>query len=137
MHTRFATRSAFGTRLHTQGKGNHMARSTLNDARRQSVPKVEPGIPDLVELTGSEDGPIAEGAALESLNLGHAGLRNECWSRVGGKGWGSSRSEFAAPQFATQRLRGPRRRRTQLYHSRPPYRAEARFTADNPEILTF
>ena len=92
----------------THGKGNHMARSTRNDAQRQSAPNIEPGLPDLVELAGSEDGLIGEsGAALESLNLGHASLRNECWSGASGRGLVSSRSEFAAPQFATQRLRGP------------------------------
>jgi len=100
-----------------------VARSTRNDAQRHSAPKVEPGLPDLVELAGSEDALIgASGAALESLNLGHARLRNECWSGVGGKGLS---------------LRGPWRRRTQLHHSRPPRRAEARFTPDNREILTF
>jgi hypothetical protein len=115
-----------------------MARSTRNDAQRQSAPNIEPGLPDLVELAGSEDGLIGEsGAALESLNLGHASLRNECWSGASGRGLGSSRSEFAAPQLATQRLLGPRRRCTQLHHSRPPHRAEARFTPDNREILTF
>ena len=114
----------------TQAKGNHMARSTRNDAQRQSAPNIEPGLPD--------HGLIGEsGAALESLNLGHASLRNECWSGASGRGLDSSRSEFAAPQFATQRLRGPRRRRTQLHHSRPQHRAEARFTPDNREILTF
>jgi hypothetical protein len=138
MCTRFATRFAFGTRFSHSGQGEHMARSTRNDAQRQSASKVEPGLPDLVELAGSEDSLIgASGAALESLNLGHAGLRNECWSSVGGRGLGSARSEFAAPQFATQRLRGPRRRRTHLHLSRPAQRAEARFTPDNREILTF
>src|SRR4029077_9121684 len=122
----------------TQGKGNHVARSTRNDARRQSALKVEPSLPDLVELAGSEDGLIGESAAaLDSLNLGDAGLRNECWSGASGRGLGSSRSEFAAPQFATQRLRGPRRRRTQLHLSRPAQRAETRFTPDIREILTF
>jgi hypothetical protein len=115
-----------------------VARSTRNDVQRQWTPKVEQGLRDVAELAVSEEDSFVElGPALDTLNLGHAGLRNECWSRVGGMGLGSSRSEFAAPQFATQRLRGPRRRRTQLHLSRPAQRAEARFTPDNREILTF
>jgi hypothetical protein len=138
MRTRFATRSAFGTRFSHSGQGEHMARSTRNDAQRQSAPKGEPGLPDLVELAGSEVTLIGEsGAALESLNLGHAGLRNECWAGESARGLGRSRSEFAPPLFAAQRLRGARRRRPQLPHSRPSYRAEARLTPDNREILTF
>jgi hypothetical protein len=115
-----------------------MARATRNGAQRQSATKLEPRRPDdLMELAGYEDDPIGEsGAALESLNLGHAGLRNECWSGASGSGWGSFRSGFAAPQFDSQRLRGTRRRRMQLRHSRPSYRAEARFTLDSGEFLT-
>jgi hypothetical protein len=111
-----------------------MARSTRNDAQRQSALKVEPALSDVVELAGSEDTPLGESA--ESLNLGHAGLRSECWSGASGRGLGYFRSEFAAPQFATQRLRDSRRRHTQPHHSRPPQRAEARFTPENCEILT-
>ena len=108
-----------------------MARSTRNDALRQLAPKVEQ------ELAVCEEDSIVEsGPALDILNLGHASLRSECWSRVSGMGLGSFRSEYAAPQFATQRLRGPRRR-ARLHHSRPPHRAEARFTPDNREFLTF
>ena len=115
-----------------------MARSTRNDAQRQSAAKVEPGLPDLVELAESDDGLIGElGAPLESLNLGHASLRSECWPGASGRGLEGSRREFAAPQFATQSLRGLRRRRKQRHYSRPPGGAEARFTPDNREILTF
>ena len=109
-----------------------MARSTRNDALRQLAPKVEQ------ELAVCEEDSIGESVpALDTLNLGHASLRNECWSRVSGMGLGSFRSEYAAPQFATPRLRGPRGRRARLHHSRPPHRAEARFTPANREFLTF
>jgi hypothetical protein len=115
-----------------------MARSTRNDAQRRSAPKVKPALSDVVEAAGSEGDPIGEsGVALESLNLGHAGLRNECWSGASGRGVGCSRSEFAAPQFSMQRLRRPRRRRTRLHHSRPSRSAEARFTPENCEILMY
>jgi hypothetical protein len=109
-----------------------VARSRRNDALRQLAPKIEQ------ELAVCEEDSIVEsGPVLDTLNLGHASLRNECWSRVGGMGLGSLRSEYAAPQFATPRLRGPRGRRARLHHSRPPHRAEARFTPDNREFLTF
>jgi len=108
-----------------------VARSTRNDALRQLAPKVEQ------ELAVCEEDSIVEsGPALDILNLAHASLRSECWSRLSGMGLGSFRSEYAAPQFATQRLRGPRRR-ARLHHSRPSYRAEARFIPDNREFLTF
>jgi hypothetical protein len=114
-----------------------VARSTRNDVQRQSAAKVEQSLRDLAELAVCEEDSFVElGPAVDTLNLGHAGLRNECWSGASGRGLGCSRSEFAAPQFAAQPLRGPRRRRT-LHHSRPPHRAEARFTPDNREILTF
>ena len=108
-----------------------MARSTRN-AQRQSVPKVEQGLRDLAELAVcAEDAIVESRSAPDILNLGHAGLQNVCWSGVSGSAFGSSRSKFAAPQFAAQRLRGPRRRHTQLQHSRPPHGAGARFTPDN------
>lgn len=111
-----------------------MARSTRNDAQRQTVPKVEQGLRDLAEPAGCAEDPIVESRpALDILNLGHAGPRKECWSGANGTALGSSRSEVAA----TERLRAPRRRHTQLYHSRPPHRVEARFTPDNREVLTF
>jgi hypothetical protein len=115
-----------------------MARSTRNDAQRLSALKLEAALADdLEELAGSEDGLIgASGGAVEILNLGHAGLRNDCWSGANARGLGSFRSEFAAPQFAAPRFRGPGRRRTRLHHMRPPYKAETRFTSDHYEFLT-
>jgi hypothetical protein len=114
-----------------------MARSTRNDAQRQLTPTVEPGLPDRVERAESQDGLIVEsGAALESLNLGHAGLRKECWAGASVMGLGNSRSETAALRLATQRLRRPPRKRTQLHCSRPSHGAEARFTPAIFEILT-
>jgi hypothetical protein len=114
-----------------------MARSTRNDAQRQLALKLEAALADAPEeLAGSEEGPIGEAAgAVEILNLGHAGLQKECWSGTNGRGLGCFRTEFAAPQFAPQRLRGLRRRRAQPHHTRPPYDAEARFTPADYEFL--
>ena len=115
-----------------------MARLTRNHAQRQSAPKAEPALSDVAELVGCEEDPIGESAAaLESLNLGHAGLRNECWSGTRGMVSDMLRSGSAGTRLATQRARGPRRTHTQLHHSRPPHSAEARFTPDNRENLTF
>jgi hypothetical protein len=115
-----------------------MARPTRTNAQRRSVPKVEQDLRDLAELAACAEESISESEPVtDILNLGHAGLGSECWSGVSGRGLGCYRSEFAAPQFATQRLRGPRRHRTQLHHSRPLHSAEARFTADDREMLTF
>jgi hypothetical protein len=62
-------------------------------------------------------------------------LRSECWSGATGGRLVGVRSDFAAPQFSPQRLRGARRRRRQLPHSRPSQAAEARFTPFDCEIL--
>jgi hypothetical protein len=62
-------------------------------------------------------------------------LRSECWSGATGGRFAGVRSEFAAPQFTTQRSRGARRRRRQLLHSRPSHGAEARFTPFDCQIL--
>jgi hypothetical protein len=115
-----------------------MARSTRNDAQRQSVPRVEQGLRDLAELAVCEEDSIVESRpAPDILDLGHAGLRNECWSGASGTVSDTLRTGSAGPRRATQRLRRPPRRRTRLHFSRPSQEAEARFTPDNREILTF
>ena len=114
-----------------------MARSTRNDAQRQSAPKVEQSLGVLAELAVCEEDSIVEsGPALDTLNLGHAGLRNECWPGTCAMVSSTSRSGPAALQRATLRLRRPPRKRTPLRRSRPSQRAEARFIPDNHEILT-
>ena len=114
-----------------------MARSTRNDAQRQSAPKVEQSLRDLAELAVCEEDSFVElGPALDTLNLGHAGLRNECWPGTSAMVSGTSSSGAAAPRRATLRLRRPPRKRTPLHRSRPSQRAEARIIPDNREILT-
>jgi hypothetical protein len=85
-----------------------MARSTQRDPRRQ--------------------------AAQETLNIGHAGLRNECWPGTSAPGWGSGRSESAAERHAALRLPRPARKRTPLHRARPSQVAEARFTSGDYEL---
>jgi len=114
-----------------------MARSSRNDAQRQSALMVEEDRSDLTELPVPDGGVIGEsGAALDTLSLGHAGLRNECWSGVSGMELGSCRRQTAAPRLAARLRRAPRCR-TPLHSVRPSQAAEARFTTDDPEFLTY
>jgi hypothetical protein len=105
-----------------------MARSTHNDPQRQSASEVERALrEDRAEVVGSDEslfGPSA--VAPETLNIGHAGLRSECWPGTSAPGWGSGRSESAAALHAALRLRRPARKRTPLHRSRPSQAAEAR-----------
>jgi hypothetical protein len=98
-----------------------MARSTQNDPERELAPEVESTLHDRAEIVESQDRPFGRSVpAQETLNIGHAGLRNECW---------------AALRQATLRLRRPARKRTPLHCSRPSQVAEARFTSDGYEFI--
>jgi hypothetical protein len=115
-----------------------MTRSARNDTQRQLVPKVEQGLRDLAELAVCDEvSTVESGAAPDSLDLGHAGVRNECWSGASGMRSETSRTGSAGPRLATQRLPRPPRRRTPLHCLRPSQQAEARFTPDYREFLTF
>jgi len=115
-----------------------MARSKRIDAQLPSVPLVERGLSDQARLAARKERPSGElEAAWDGLNLGPAGLGNECLSSVGGMGSGSCRSEFAPPGFARQRLRRPARCRSPRHLLRPLQPAEARFTPDNREFLPY
>ena len=86
-----------------------MARSRRNEANRFTA-SVEAGLPDLTEITVSEAAPNCEsGAAFETLNLDHTGLKNECRSGALAIGLGSYRGDSMAPRFAIRRLRRPPR----------------------------
>jgi hypothetical protein len=92
-----------------------MAQPKRNDEERQAVSKTD---------------------ALESLNLGHAGLRSECWpsasdTRASHRNCGSWPARSAA-----LRLQRPPRQRTPRHRMRPSRRAEARFISDDYEFLT-
>jgi len=114
-----------------------VARSTRNAAQRQSAPKVEQSLSDLAELAVCEvDSFVELGPALDTLELGHAGLRKECWPGTSAMVSSTARSGPAAPRPVALRLRRPPRKRTPLHRSRPSRRAEARFIPDNREIPT-
>jgi len=82
-----------------------MARSRRNEANRLTA-TVEAGLLDLTEVTVSEAVSNGEsGAAFETLNLDHTGLKNECRSGALAIGLGSYRGDSMAPRFATRRLR--------------------------------
>jgi hypothetical protein len=115
-----------------------MGRSTQNDPHRQSVPEEGSALhDDRAEVVGSEESLFGlSGAPQETLNIGHAGLRSECWPGTSAPVWGSGRSESAAGRHAALRLRRPARTRTPLHRARPSQVAEARFTSDDYEHLT-
>ena len=137
IRTRFAPRSAFGTRFYHLSKENHVASSTRKDPQRQSVSQVEQSRRDLAELAVCEEDSVVElGPAACTVNLGHAGLRNECWPGTSALVSSTGRSGPAAPRRLTRRLQRPPRQRTPLHRSRPSPPAEARFIPDNHEFLT-
>lgn len=113
-----------------------MTRYTRNEAQPESEP-AERDLQDLAQRVISPAEPVDEsGAALETVSLGHAGPRNECWSGASVMGLGGGRGESAAVRLAAQRLRRPPRRRTPLHRLRPSPPAEARFAPDDRELLT-
>jgi hypothetical protein len=112
-----------------------MARSKRNEAQRPSA-TVEVGVRELAETVSEAALNVTSGATLETLDLGHAGLRNVCWSSASGMGSGSCRDDSVAP-LVTRRVRRPPRSRTPLHCVRPSQAAEARFTPDNCEFLTY
>jgi hypothetical protein len=113
-----------------------MARSIRNEAQRPWAP-VEVDLPELAEIVFDATQNVTQGAALENLELGHAGLRNACWFGANGMGSGSYRVDSLSPGLTTRRLRRPPRRNTPLHCVRPSQPAEARFTPSNGEFLTF
>jgi hypothetical protein len=137
VRTRFTPRSAFGTRFYSLSKENHVARSTRNHPQRPSAPRVEQDLCVAAEPAAREEDSLVElGPAPETLNLGHGGLRNECWPGTSAMVSSASRRGLAAPRRASLRPRRPPRKRTPLHGSRPSQRAEARFIPDHREILT-
>jgi hypothetical protein len=115
-----------------------VARSTRNDAQRQLAPKVEQDLRAVAELAVWEEDSFVEWApAPDTLNLGHAGLRNECWpGTIAMASWNAGNGP-AAPRLATLRLQRPPRKWTPLHRSRPLQRAETRFIPDNRENLRY
>jgi hypothetical protein len=84
-----------------------------------------PQVPEEDATTAEED---------TTLNIGHAGLASECWLGARGTGPDGRSNAMAAPRWPL-RLRRPARSR--LRHCpRPPYPAEARFTATDSQFLT-
>jgi hypothetical protein len=114
-----------------------VARSTRNDPQRPSAPRIEQGFRVPAEPAAREEGSLVElGPAPETLNLGHAGLRNECWPGTNAMVSSTSRGGPAAPRRAMLRPPRPPRKRPPLHGSGPSQRAEARFIPDSREILT-
>jgi hypothetical protein len=112
-----------------------MARSTQNDPRWESTPDVERALNDRAEIEEfKENSSGRSGAAQETLNIGHACLRSECWPGTSAASWGSCLSESVAPRRTPARFQRPARRRTPLHRVRPSQVAEARFTSQDYEF---
>jgi hypothetical protein len=95
-----------------------MARSNQNGPERQSAPEVETTPHDRAEIVQPQDRPFGRSIpAPKTLNIGHAGLRSECWAAL------------------TPRSRRSARKHLPLHRSRPSQVAEARFTSDVYEFL--
>jgi len=92
-----------------------MAHTKRNEAERQAVSEVD---------------------ALESLNLGHAGLRSECWSGATDSRASHRNGESWPARSPGLRLQRPPRQRTPLHRMRPLQAAEAHFVSQDYEFLT-
>ena len=134
--SRFARGSAEGCTSTDLSTENHVARSSGNKAQRYSA-WLEGDLPDQATIALFGAVPIGDsGTALETLNLGHAGLRNECWPNASGTSAGGCRGDLVSPQRAAQRLRRPPRSGAPRHILRLSQPAEERFTPDNREVLT-
>jgi hypothetical protein len=111
-----------------------MARSRGNEAQRYSASLEGPT--DQAEITLFGAGPNGDSeTALETLSLGHAGLRNECWPSVSGTSAGGCRGDLVSPRPATRRLPRPPRSGAPRHNLRLSQPAQERFTPG--EILTY
>jgi hypothetical protein len=86
--------------------------------------------------TAAEQQALSEVDTLEGLNLGHAGLRSECWSGATDARAIHRNNESWPARSAVLRLQRPPRQRTPRHRMRPSHRAETRFTFDDYEYLT-
>lgn len=98
-----------------------MAQSRRNDIQRETPTDLERVPNDRQQIAVDNEGLFdGFGPVLESLDLGHAGLRSECW---------------AALRQRTLRLPRSARQRTPLHLARPSAPAEARFTPLQGEFI--
>jgi len=109
------------------GNENRMARSARNDGTGSWHGKGGPRDP-AVRAARAEDSVVESEPAPDSLNLGHAGLSDECWSGTCRMGSGRCGGVSAVP---------PRQPHTPSNRSRPSQQAEAHFTPENREFLTY
>ena len=95
-----------------------MARSKQNSSERRFVPEMESAPHDRADIVRPQDRSCGRSApAQETLNIGHAGVRSECWAAL------------------TPRSRRPERKRLPLRCTRPSHVAEARFTSEDYDLL--
>jgi hypothetical protein len=98
-----------------------MAQSRRKESRSQFVTELECALhEDRAQIAGDNETRLDRPATEESLDLGHAHLRSECW---------------AAARHGTLRLARTARQRTPLHLARPPAAADARFTPSRCEFI--
>ena len=98
-----------------------MAQSGRKESIRQLVTELECAFSDdPAQIPGGDETRLDRLAAQESLDLGHAHLRSECWAGAG---------------HGFLRLARTARKRTPLHLARPFAVADAHFTAPRPEFI--
>ena len=98
-----------------------MAPSRRKESIGQLVTELECAFHDDPEqIPGDDEMMLDHLGPQESLDLGHARLRSECW---------------AGPPHNALRSARPQRQRTPLHLARPSAAAEARFTSGQGEFL--
>jgi len=113
-----------------------MAHTKRNEAQKRTAPKLERDLHEGPRVPEPDEVPTDHSrASLETLSIGHACLRSECWP---GTADGLSVYPCGASASAlcgTRRRRRPLRERPRSHRSRPSERAETRFALTHYDIV--
>jgi hypothetical protein len=110
-----------------------MARVTIDGRQRQSPPEAEETHDERAEIEEAKKPPAIVPGAEQTLNVGHASVRAECWACTSVMAWSNRCGELTVTRGAALRLRRAARQRTPSHRLRPAQRAEARLTSQDPE----
>jgi hypothetical protein len=113
-----------------------MAHTKRNEAQKRTAPKLERDLHEGPQIPKPEEVPADHSrASLETLSIGHACLRRECWP-----GAADRLSDYPGGASATAlsaiRHRRPTPGRSGSHPSRPSERAETRFVLNDYEIVS-
>jgi hypothetical protein len=106
-----------------------MAHTKRNDAHKHTSPNREPDPNERAKLAEPEQRPIdpSAAAALETLSIGHACLRSECWPGTRDLLSVHPCGASASALVGRPRRRRPPRERSRSHPPRPSERAETRW----------